>query len=123
MTSTQATSRTLPSRSNLWNAFAILAMLNVLDAATTAMLVQQFGAMVEANPIVRYWIVQYGVMGLYMFKFVVVGFLSLVIAFVIRYYEQHRAMLTAYRCTLIVSFLLALVVVNNVILVVNTINT
>lgn len=123
MSSTMDSLKTLPSSSKLWNTFAVLAMLNALDAATTAILVQMFGPMIEANPIVRYWILQYGVMGLYMFKFVAVGFLGLVIAFVVRYYREHRAMLTAYRCTVFVCIIMTFIVVNNTILVALAINT
>lgn len=116
-------SRTLPSKSKVWNTFAFLAMLNVLDAATTAILVQMFGPFAEANPIVRYWILQYGVLGLYMFKFVAVGILGLVIAFVTRYYSDRREILTAYRCTVIVSILMCFVVIYNSALVALAINT
>lgn len=123
MTSTQDLSKTLPSTSKVWNAFAFLALLNILDAASTAILVQMFGPFAEANPIVRYWILQYGVLGLYMFKFVAVGILGLVIAFVTRYYSERREILTAYRCTVFVSIILCFIVIYNCTLVAIAINT
>ena len=110
------------SKSSLWTAFAILATLNVLDAATTAILVQWFGAEVEVNPIVRHWIEVYGVTGIFMIKFVVVAFLGLTISAVKRY-GKPRAKLAARISMWIASILLMFIVLNNVILVVNTINT
>lgn len=112
------------SKSELWGLFYILVLLNILDAATTAILVTKFGAEVEANPIMRYPIYLYGVSGLYMMKFIVVSLLGLVIAHLLRYYKKtHRAIATARRCMWVINAMLALVVVNNAILVYNTINT
>ena len=112
---------TLLSKSKIWSMFAILATLNVLDAASTAVLVHQFGPGVEANPIVRYWIEAYGVTGIYMIKFVVVAFLGLVIAATMKYRE--KAFKLAHICLWALNILLSLIVINNVILVINTINT
>ncbi len=109
-------------KSNIWTTFAILMALNVLDAATTAVLVNQFGAEVEANPIVRHWIEAYGVSGIYMIKFVVVAFLGLTISTVKRY-GKERAQLSAHISLWVLNVLLAFIVINNVILVVNSINT
>ena len=109
---------------NIWNTFVILATLNVLDAASTAILVHKFGAMVEANPIVRYWIEVYGVTGIYMIKFLVVAFLGLAIIHIENYYsENKRARKIAHISMWALNVMLLLIVVNNVILVINTINT
>lgn len=118
---TTSTKRLLSS-SKLWNVFAILAMLNVLDAASTAVLVAQFGPDVEANLIVRYWIEQYGVLGMYMFKFVVLAFLGLVISVVVRKHLHHRAATIAHNVMWVLNALFLLVVINNVILVSLAIN-
>jgi hypothetical protein len=108
---------------SIWSTFAILATLNVLDAATTAILVHQFGAGVEANPIVRYWIEAYGVTGIYMIKFVVVAFLGLTICAITKYVKADRGQKIAHICMWILNVMLSLIVINNVILVINTINT
>lgn len=110
-------------KSNIWTTFAILATLNVLDAASTAILVHQFGAGVEANPIVRYWIEAYGVTGIYMIKFVVVAFLGLTICAITKYVKADRGQKIAHICMWILNVMLSLIVINNVILVINTINT
>lgn len=108
---------------NIWTTFAILATLNVLDAASTAVLVNQFGPNVEANPIVRYWIEAYGVTGIYMIKFIVVAFLGLTICSINRYVQLQRGYKIAHVSMWILNAMLLLIVVNNVILVINTINT
>jgi len=111
------------SKSNLWGLFALLAALNVWDAASTAVLVAKFGADVEANPIMHHAITLYGIPGLYMMKFVVVSFLGLVLASYLRYYRKHSTSKMIQRSLWVLNAMLALIVVNNVILVVNTINT
>lgn len=109
---------------NIWTTFVILATLNVLDAASTAVLVHQFGAMVEANPIVRYWIEVYGVTGIYMIKFLVIAFLGLTIIHIVSYYNKNtRVHKIAHISMWVLNAMLFLIVVNNVILVINTINT
>jgi hypothetical protein len=111
-------------KSNIWTTFAILATLNVLDAASTAILVHKFGSGVEANPIVRYWIEAYGVTGIYMIKFLVVAFLGLTIIHIVNYYSENiRAQKVAHTCMWILNAMLLFIVINNVILVINTINT
>lgn len=111
-------------RFSIWNTFAILAMLNVLDAASTAVLVNQFGPGIEANPIVRYWIEVYGVTGLYMIKFVVVAFMGLILSIVNQCYKSNaRVHVVAHTSMWILNTILALIVINNVILVFATINT
>ncbi len=114
--------KNLLSRFNIWTTFAILATLNVLDAATTAILVHQFGENIEANPIVRYWIEAYGVTGIYMFKFITVAFLGLTICFVTRY-AYLRSQKIAHTGMWILIAMLSLIVIHNVVLVINTINT
>ena len=106
---------------NIWSTFAILMALNVLDAASTAILVHQFGPAVEANPIVRHWIEVYGVSGIYMIKFVVVAFLGLTISIVERYASKARD--AAHISMWVLNAILAFIVINNIILVVSTINT
>ena len=116
--------KTLLSKFSIWTTFSILATLNVLDAASTAVLVHQFGSGVEANPIVRYWIEAYGVTGIYMIKFLVVAFLGLTIIHIVNYYNENiRAQTIAHISMWVLNAMLALIVVNNVILVINTINT
>ncbi len=107
---------------NIWTTFAILMALNVLDASSTAILVSMVGPEVEGNPIVRHWIEAYGITGLYMIKFVVVAFLGLTICAIERYatVSAHRA---AHISMWALNAILAFIVVNNIILVVNTINT
>jgi len=109
------------SRSSLWGLFAVLCALNIWDAATTAVLVSKFGNEVEANPVMRHALDLYGISGLYMMKFAVVAFLGLVIAYVLRYYRKHRASTMVQRSMWVLNALLALVVVNNLILVYNTV--
>jgi len=114
----------LLSRFSIWNTFAILAMLNVLDAASTAVLVNQFGPEIEGNPMVRYWIEAYGVTGLYMIKFIVVAFMGLVLSVIDQCYKSNiRVHIIAHTCMWILNTILALIVINNVILVFATINT
>ena len=108
------------SRSSLWGVFAILCALNIWDAATTAILVNKFGSAVEANPIMRQAIDSHGIAGLYMMKFAVVGFLGVVVAVVIRKYRKHRASKMVRRSMWVLNALLALVVINNLILVFRT---
>jgi len=110
------------SRSSLWALFALLCTLNVWDAASTAVLVSKFGSDIEANPIMRYAIDLYGIMGLYMMKFIVLAFLGLVVAIVMRSYRKHRASTMVRRCMVVLNGLFLLIVVNNIILVYNTIN-
>jgi len=112
--------RSSVSRSKLWGTFALLCALNVWDAATTAILVAKFGPDVEANPIMHQIIDTHGIMGLWAMKFVVVAFLGVVVAVVIRKYRKHRASKMVQRCMWVLNALLALIVVNNVILVYNT---
>lgn len=114
--------KTLLSRFSIWEAFSILAMLNVIDAATTAILVHQYGASIEANPIVRYWIELYGVTGLYMIKFVVVATLGLVVKILVAKYPDTRAHKSAYNCIWLLNILLGAIVINNTIIVVASIN-
>jgi hypothetical protein len=108
------------SRSSLWGVFALLCVLNIWDAATTAILVAKFGPDVEANPIMHQIIDTHGIMGLWAMKFVVVAFLGVVVAVVIRKYRKHRAEKMVRRCMWVLNALLALIVVNNLILVYNT---
>ena len=116
--------KTLLLKFSIWTTFAILATLNVLDAASTAILVHKFGPIIEGNPIVRYWIETYGVTGIYMVKFVVVAFLGLLITHIVTHYrENKRAQKMAYTFMWALNTMLFLIVVNNVILVINTINT
>jgi len=95
---------------------------HIWDAATTAILVSKFGSNVEANPIMRHAIDLYGIMGLYMLKFVVLAFLGLVVAVVVRSYRKHRASKIVRRSMWVLNALFALIVVNNIILVYNTLS-
>ncbi len=95
----------------------------MLDAYSTQILVQHFGIDVEANPLIHYAMSIYGVLGMYMVKFAVLGFLGLVTMFVYRYYMEHRAAIILHRCTWLLTVLLAIIVVNNFILVAAAINT
>ena len=112
-----------PSTSDLWRAFAVLFVLNMLDAYSTAVLVVAYGTNVEANPLVKYAMDLYGIGGMFMLKFVVIGFLGLVLAFVQRSYMEHRAAIMAHRSIWLVNLILAFIVINNFILVAATINT
>lgn len=62
----------------------------------------------------------HGILGLYMMKFVVVGFLGVIVAIVIRKYRKHRAEKMVRRSMWVLNALLALVVINNLILVFRT---
>jgi len=115
--------KTLLLKFNIWSTFAVLATLNILDAASTAILVYQFGSEIEANPIVRHWIEAYGVTGIYMIKFVVVAFLGLTVAAVIRYRPLWQGRKIIHICMWILNAILAFIVMNNIILVVISINT
>jgi hypothetical protein len=117
-----ASMRSSISKSSLWAVFVILCTLNIWDAATTAILVSKFGSDVEDNPVMRYMIDSYGIMGLYMMKFAVLGFFSLVVLHVLRFYREHRAERTIRYSMWVLNVLLGLIVVNNIILIVNTIN-
>lgn len=96
----------------------------MLDAYSTAILVLQFGTIdVEANPLVKYAMDLYGISGMYALKFVVVGFLGLVVAFVVRSHMQHRAAIMVHRSMWLLNAMIAFIVVNNFILVAVAINT
>jgi hypothetical protein len=107
----------LVSRSSLWGTFAVLCALNIWDAATTAILVAKFGPDVEANPILHQIIDTHGIMGMWAMKFVVVAFLGVIVAIVIRKYRKHRASKMVQRSMWVLNALFALIVVNNLILV------
>lgn len=108
---------------NIWTTFAILATLNVLDAASTAILVHKFGSIIEANPIVRYWIEVYGVTGIYMIKFVAVAFLGLTVAAIIKITPTWKYFKVTHISLWVLNIMLTAIVLHNVILVINTINT
>ena len=108
------------SRSSLWTVFALLCVLNVWDAASTAILVNHWGNTIEANPIMRQALDSHGIPGLYMLKFAVLGFLGLVVAYVSRYYKEHRASTMVRRSMWVLCALIGLIVVNNLILVYHT---
>ena len=115
--------KNLFSKFDHWTIFSFLVVLNVFDALTTAWLVMKFGPEVESNPLIRYSMHLYGIPGMYMVKFVVLGFLGLMIASVLRLYKRERASLIVKRSMIAMCFLLALVIFNNALLVINTINT
>jgi hypothetical protein len=73
-------------KSKLWLAYATLVLLNTVDAALTALLVVYHGPDVEANPVVRYWIHQHGIFGIYLIKALILGIAWLVIK---RVRESH----------------------------------
>lgn len=108
------------SRSSLWGVFAILCVLNIWDAATTAILVYKFGPGIEANPILYQIIDSHGVMGLWLMKFVVVAFMGIIVSIVIRKYRKHRAEQMVRRSMWVLNALFALIVINNLILVFRT---
>ncbi len=110
------------SKFNIWSTFAILVALNVLDAASTAILVHQFGPDVEANPIVRYYIELFGIAGIYMIKFSVLAFIGFAI-YVVNHHSAADRRATIYMSMWVLNVIFAFVVINNIILVVNTINT
>lgn len=59
--------------SNLSWAFLVQVLLNILDALLTSMLVKEYGAGIELNPIQRYFIIQYGTAGMFAFKALFLG--------------------------------------------------
>ena len=59
--------KSLLSKFNLATLFAILILLNLVDAVTTTILVNQYGPDVEVNPILRELIQLYGVTALFGF--------------------------------------------------------
>ena len=114
----------LPSISNLWTAFAVVLVLNMLDAYSTMLLVMLFGTIeVEANPIMKYAMELYGIPGMYGLKLAVVGFLALVVMFVIRNHLQERAAIMAHRSMWLINVVMSYIVVNNFILVAIAINS
>jgi len=115
--------KSLPSSYDLWRAFVVLFTLNMLDAYSTAILVVAYGTNVEANPLVKYAMDLYGIGGMFMLKFVVLGFLALCIGLVQRSYMEHRAAIMVHRSTWLLNLLIAFIVINNFILVAATINT
>jgi len=87
------------------------------------LLVWHFGTTdVEANPLVKYAMDLYGVSGMWGLKFVVIGFLALVLSFVVRNYMEHRAAIMAHRSMWLINVILSYIVVNNFILVAIAIN-
>lgn len=60
-------------KSKIWLAFAALVALNLIDFATTGLLVHVYGSSIELNPIVRFAIVHFGVVGIFLVKAVVLG--------------------------------------------------
>lgn len=64
---------------NLATVFAILILLNLADATVTSMLVFEYGASVEVNPILRDLIQSYGVGALFGFKYFLISLLGILL--------------------------------------------
>lgn len=104
---------------NHWNLFIILILLNIIDAITTTILVNKYGPGIEANPILRDTLYQYGIGGLFAIKFSAIVWLGIVVAIVVEFYNKRRAATVLNRCLLVLNIILAVVVVNNAILLYN----
>ena len=112
-----------PSTSDLWRVFVVLLVLNILDAASTAVLVSAYGTDVEANPLVRYTMDLYGIAGMFMLKFAVLSILAFVMTVIQYKYMEHRVAMVTHRSTWLVNVILAIIVINNFTLVAAAINT
>lgn len=111
--------KNLLSKFNLATLFAILILLNLVDAIATSMLVLQYGAGVEANPILRDLIQSYGVSALYGFKYFLISSMGVLLLAL----KTTRHKMIASASLLFVNIIYGGVVIYGTILVVATINT
>jgi len=106
-------------RFNLAALFAILIGFNLVDAITTSILVFQYGAGVEVNPILRDLIEVYGVGALYGFKYFLISLLGILLLTL----KTARHIMVAQYSLWFVNMIYGSVVTYNTILVLLTINT
>ena len=104
---------------NLAALFAILIGFNLVDAVTTSMLVQQYGAGVEVNPILRDLLEVYGVGALFGFKYFLISLLGILLLAL----KTERHIMVAKYSLWFVNLIYGSIIVYNTILVVLTINT
>jgi len=64
---------------NLATVFAILILLNLADATTTSILILEYDANVEVNPILRDLVQSYGVGALFGFKYFLISLLGILL--------------------------------------------
>jgi hypothetical protein len=55
----------------------LLFILNMIDATLTTMIVTEYGFAAELNPIMRFFLEQFGIAGMYVFKGATIAFLAL----------------------------------------------
>ncbi len=99
--------------------FAAVILFNVVDAAMTALLVNDYGSSVEGNPLMREFIEIYGIIALYGFKYFLIslGGLACLVA------KETGNVVHAKYAMWFVAFWYGLVVLYHTFLVVSTINT
>lgn len=110
--------KALLSKFNLATLFAILILLNLVDAVTTTMLVNQYGPNVEVNPILRELIYLYGVAALFGFKYFLISILGIMLLAL----KQIQYIMVARNSLFVINFMYLCVVVYNTILVYLSIN-
>ena len=104
---------------NLAALFAILILFNLVDAVTTAILVQHYGPNVEVNPILRELIEAYGTTALYGFKYFLISILGIILLAL----KTDRHIMVAKYTIWIPIACYGMVSIYNTLLVVSTINT
>ena len=104
---------------NLAALFTILIGFNLADAMTTSILVNQYGAGIEINPILRDLIEVYGVGALFGFKYFLISLLGILLLAL----KTARHIMVAQYSLWFVNFIYGSIVTYNTILVVLTINT
>lgn len=111
--------KNLLSKFNLAALFAILILLNLVDAVTTSILVNEYGPGVEVNPILQELIQLYGITALFGFKYFLISLLGIMLLAL----KQTQYIIVA-RNTLLATIVIYLcVVIYNAILVYLSINT
>ncbi len=110
--------KSLLSKFNLATLFAILILLNLVDAVTTTILVNQYGPDVEVNPILRELIQLYGVTALFRFKYFLISLLGIMLLAL----KQLQYIIVARNSLFIINIIYFCVIVYNTVLVYLSIN-
>jgi hypothetical protein len=63
---------------SLYNSLLVFALLNILDIITTYNVVKKTGTESEANPLARFIMSKMGVVGLFAFKYIMMGVIILI---------------------------------------------
>lgn len=110
--------RTLLSKFSLATLFTILILFNFADAIMASILVLQYDASIEVNPILRDLIQLYGVGALYGFKYFLISSLGVLLLAL----KTNRHIMVASGSLIFVNIIYGGVVIYSTILAVVTIN-